>query len=100
MDRERMIEVLKRDRDLATFNPMTGEPMPMDELNAESAEALDMAIKELETPAIFLEFIEGYIKQLEKLDASLAKNDINGIKTMVTAWKLSQAACGPDYCNI
>lgn len=48
MDRERMIEVLKMDRDLALFDPTTGECRPMNELNAESAEALDMAIKELE----------------------------------------------------
>ncbi len=47
MDREQMIEVLKMNRDLAMFNPMTGECRPMNELNAESAEALDMAIKEL-----------------------------------------------------
>lgn len=45
MDRERMIEVLKMDRDLALFDPTTGECRPMNELNAESAEALDMAIK-------------------------------------------------------
>lgn len=48
MDRERMIDVLKMDRDLALFDPTTGECRPTNELNAESAEALDMAIKELE----------------------------------------------------
>jgi hypothetical protein len=52
MDRERMIEVLKRDRDLALFDPTTGECRPMNELNAESAEALEMAIIELEQQEI------------------------------------------------
>ena len=52
MDRERMIEVLKMDRDLAMFDPTTGECRPMDELNAESAEALKMAINELEQQEI------------------------------------------------
>jgi hypothetical protein len=73
---------------------MTGEDW------SEEHKACEMAVNALKTPAISLEFIEGYIKQLEKLDAPLAKNDINGIKTMVTAWKLSQTTCGPDYCDI
>ena len=67
---------------------------------SEEHKACEMAVNALKTPSISLEFIEGYIKQLEKLDAALAKNDIDGIKTMVTAWKLSQSACGPDYCDI
>lgn len=67
---------------------------------SEEHKACEMAVNALKIPSISLEFIEGYIKQLEKLDAPLAKNDIKGIKAMVTAWKLSQQTCGPDYCNI
>ena len=63
-----MIEVLKRDRDLAMFNPMTGECRPTNELNAESAEALGMAIKELETPAIPITYLNSRIAEFRAKD--------------------------------
>ena len=48
MTREEAIAQLKMDRDLANFNPMTGEEEPMNEDCRKSVEALDMAIKALE----------------------------------------------------
>ena len=48
MTREEAIAQLKMDRDLANFNPMTGEEEPMNEDCRKSAEALDIAIKALE----------------------------------------------------
>lgn len=48
MTRQEAIELLKLDRDMANFNPITGEKMPMNEYNAKSVEALDMAIEALE----------------------------------------------------
>ena len=48
MTREEAIAQLKRDRDLANFNPMNGEEEPMNEDCRKSVEALDMAIKALE----------------------------------------------------
>lgn len=48
MTREEMINVLKMDRDLANFDPDTGEEVPTNELNEISVEALDMAIDALE----------------------------------------------------
>ena len=47
MTREEAIAQLKMDRDLANFNPMTGEEEPMNEDCRKSVEALDMAIKAL-----------------------------------------------------
>lgn len=48
MTREEAIAQLKMDRDLANFNPMTGEEEPMNEDCRKSVEALDIAIKALE----------------------------------------------------
>ena len=48
MTREEAIAQLKMDRDLANFNPMTGEEEPMNEDCRKSVEALDMAINALE----------------------------------------------------
>lgn len=45
MTYDEMLEQLKHDRDLANFNPMTGEEKPMNEDCRKSAEALTMAIK-------------------------------------------------------
>jgi len=45
---EEAITQLKMDRDLCSFNPMTGEEEPMNEDCRKSAEALNMAIKALE----------------------------------------------------
>ena len=42
------IEILKRDRDLCRFNPMTGERVPMSKDCEDSANALDVAISALE----------------------------------------------------
>ena len=47
MTREEAIAQLKMDRDLANFNPMTGEEEPINEDCRKSVEALDMAIKAL-----------------------------------------------------
>ena len=66
MNRDRMIETLKMIRDLALFDPTTGECKPTNELNAVSAEALDMAIKELETPAIPISYINSRISRLRQ----------------------------------
>lgn len=48
MTREEAIKQLKMDRDLANFNPMTGEETPMNEDCRKSVEALNVAIKALE----------------------------------------------------
>ena len=48
MTRKEAITQLKMDRDLCSFNPMTGEEEPMNEDCRKSAEALEMAIKALE----------------------------------------------------
>ena len=48
MTKPEAIAQLKMDRDLANFNPMTGEEEPMNEDCRKSVEALDMAIKALE----------------------------------------------------
>lgn len=45
MTREEAIKQLKMDRDLANFNPMTGEETPMNEDCRKSIQALDIAIK-------------------------------------------------------
>ena len=54
MTNKEAIEILKRDRDLYRFNPMTGERVPMSKDCEDSANALDLAIAALEkqgTPA-------------------------------------------------
>lgn len=48
MTREEAIAQLKMDRDLCSFNPMTGEEEPMNEDCRKSAEALNIAINALE----------------------------------------------------
>lgn len=47
MTREEAIQQLKKDRDLANFNPLTGEEAPMNEDCRKSIAALDIAIKTL-----------------------------------------------------
>lgn len=48
MTREEAIEQLKLDKDLCNFNPMTGEEEPMNEDCRKTAEALEIAIKDME----------------------------------------------------
>ena len=51
MTLEEAISILKKDRDLCLFNPMTGEQEPMNEDCRQSAEAYDVILKELERRA-------------------------------------------------
>ena len=69
MTREEAIAQLKMDRDLANFNPMTGEEEPMNEDCRKSVEALDMAIKALE---------QQYLNQTDQYNAgyNAAKREI------------------------
>lgn len=48
MTLEEAVNILKKDRDLCMFNPMTGERKPMNEDCRQSAEAYDVILKELE----------------------------------------------------
>lgn len=52
MTNKEAIAVLKKDRDLCLFNPMTGEKEPMNEDCRQSADAYSVAIEALEKPEI------------------------------------------------
>lgn len=49
-----------------------------------------------------MEWIENWIKMLEKLDSPIAERDIVAIKSMLTRWKIEQYGncCDKDYCEI
>ena len=70
---EEMLKQLKLDRDMANFNPMTGEEKPMNEECKASAEALSMAID-------YIEMTQKTLKELCQL--KLVNKEINELDSL------------------
>lgn len=79
MTLEEALNILKKDRELCLFNPMTGEREPMNDDCRRSAEAYDVILKALPKKGRWLKFTPRNIREMECSECGAAWHDEYGL---------------------